>query len=93
MASEPKTLFESFESFLDQDFSSEGSSIAFVSTYIDGFDSELAAQSGYRSVRSFLLSYKGSEQTFNSYRTHVERLLLWSLIIRIKSILLLKAGC
>lgn len=90
MASEPKPLFETFESFLDQDFSSEGSSISFVSTYIDGFDSELAAQSGYRSVRSFLLSYKGSEQTFNSYRTHVERLLLWCLIIRKKSIFTLK---
>ncbi len=90
MAFEPKPLFETFESFIDQDFSKQGSSIAFVSAYVNGFDSELAAQLGYRSVRSFLLSYKGSEQTFNSYRTHVERLLLWSLIIRKKSIFTFK---
>jgi site-specific recombinase XerD len=86
MASEPKPLFETFESFLDQDFSSKGSSICFVRNYVSSFDSNLGAVSGYQAIRSFLRSYESSEQTFNSYRTHVERLLLWGLIVRNKSI-------
>ncbi len=90
MASAPNPLFETFEAFLDQDFSSDSSSISFVSNYIDSFPAELGASSGYKAVRSFLRGYEGSEQTFNSYRTHVERLLLWALIVRKKPIFELK---
>ncbi|QFG30056.1 site-specific integrase [Pseudomonas umsongensis] len=90
MPSEPKPLFETFESFLDQDFSCEGSSIRFVRNYVSSFDSGLDAVAGYQAVRSFLRAYESSEQTFNSYRTHVERLLLWALIVRKKSIFQLK---
>ena len=82
MAFDPNPLFETFEAFLDQDFSSESSSINFVSDYIESFPVALCASAGYRAVRSFLRAYEGSEQTFNSYRTHVERLLLWALIVR-----------
>jgi len=90
MTLEPKPLFETFESFLDQDFSNEGSSINFVRNYVSGFDYHLDAEVGYQTVRSFLRAYESSEQTFNSYRTHVERLLLWALIVRKKSIFQLK---
>ncbi|MBM1196794.1 tyrosine-type recombinase/integrase [Pseudomonas weihenstephanensis] len=90
MAFDPNPLFETFEAFLDQDFSSESSSINFVSDYIESFPVALCASAGYRAVRSFLRAYEGSEQTFNSYRTHVERLLLWALIVRHKSIFTLK---
>lgn len=90
MAFDPNPLFETFEAFLDQDFSSESSSINFVSDYIESFPVALCASAGYRAVRSFLRAYEGSEQTFNSYRTHVERLLLWALIVRHKSIFSLK---
>ena len=90
MAFDPNPLFETFEAFLDQDFSSESSSINFVSDYIESFPVALCASAGYRAVRSFLRAYEGSEQTFNSYRTHVERLLLWALIVGHKSIFTLK---
>lgn len=34
-----------------------------------------------QNVRSFLKSYAGIQSTFNSFRTHVEPLLLWALIV------------
>ncbi|MDR0212264.1 MAG: site-specific integrase [Pseudomonas putida] len=90
MSSEPKPLFEALEPFLDQDFTREGSSIAFVQAYLGSFESQLSALRGYDAVRAFLRVYESSEQTFNSYRTHVERLLLWALIVRKKPIFILK---
>ncbi len=90
MASEPKPLIETFDSFLDQDFLSAGSSIFFVNNYLSSFDEALDATPGYQAVRSFLRAHSGSEQTFTSYRTHVERLLLWGLIVKRKSIFTLK---
>ncbi|HDS1809461.1 TPA: site-specific integrase [Pseudomonas putida] len=42
---------------------------------------------GYEVVRGFLDSYTSNEATFNSYRTHAERLLLWSLLIRERPLL------
>ncbi|HBO5514696.1 TPA: tyrosine-type recombinase/integrase [Pseudomonas aeruginosa] len=44
----------------------------------------------YKAAREFLHSYDGNEGTFNSYRTHVERLLLWCLLIVKKPILSLR---
>lgn len=52
-----------------------------VRGFLDGFSDELKVVEGYRAVRGFLKSYAGNEPTFNSYRTHVERLLLWSLLV------------
>lgn len=49
-------------------------------------DSCRAADS-YLVARSFLKSYAGSQSTFNSFRTHVERLLLWALIMARKPLL------
>ncbi len=39
---------------------------------------------------NFLLSYRGSEATFNAYRREIERLLQWSWLVNKKSILKLK---
>jgi hypothetical protein len=38
-------------------------------------------------VRGFLRSYSGNETTYNSYRTHAERLLLWTLLVEEKPLL------
>ncbi len=35
----------------------------------------------YLIAKKFLLSYKGSQDTFNAYRRDIERLLQWSLLI------------
>lgn len=40
----------------------------------------------YQHAMVFLLSYQGSQGTFNSYRREIERLLQWSNLIREKSI-------
>lgn len=53
-----------------------------VNQYLVKFPSEVDASAGYGAVRAFLESYISNEATFNSYRTHAERLLLWSLLIR-----------
>ncbi|MBD8472497.1 site-specific integrase [Pseudomonas sp. CFBP 8770] len=86
MTCEPKPLFETFESFVDQDFLCAGSSVNYVQDYINAFPAELRAGAGYEAVRSFLRAYDQSEQTYTSYRTHVERLLLWATIVQKKSI-------
>lgn len=43
----------------------------------------------YELSKSFLLSYRGSEATFNAYRREVERLLQWAWLIQKKSMLAL----
>lgn len=53
-----------------------------VHAYLVGFSADLRAVEGHKAVRGFLESYTSNEATFNSYRTHAERLLLWSLLIR-----------
>lgn len=47
----------------------------------------MAYSSDYVLAKSFLLSYRGSEATFNAYRREVERLIQWSWLIADKSIL------
>jgi len=44
-------------------------------------------QSDFDIAKSFILSYRGSEATFNAYRREVERLIQWSWLIADKSIL------
>lgn len=41
----------------------------------------------YAISKSFLLSYRGSEATFNAYRREIERLLQWAWLVEKKSIL------
>ena len=78
--STPHPLFETYARFGELNFSSLKQELPAVTHYLMAFPAEIQAIEGYRAVRSFLKSYAGNESTFNSYRTHVERLLLWTLI-------------
>ncbi|WP_176247701.1 hypothetical protein [Pseudomonas sp. B15(2017)] len=90
MATTPIPLFEAYNRFRNLNFSRVIDELPLVSQYLFSFPSELKAQDGYLAVRGFLKSYSNNEATFNSYRTHVERLLLWSLLIAKKPLLELK---
>jgi len=77
----PHPLFETYKKFSDLNFNSMQKEMPLIAEYLGEFPSNLRALEGYRAVRSFLKSYAANESTFNSYRTHVERLLLWTLIV------------
>lgn len=51
---------------------------------------ELAFAQDYAIAKDFILSYRGSEATFNAYRREIERLLQWSWHIHKSSVLQLK---
>lgn len=76
----PHPLFETFARFGDLNFSSLKEELPPVREYLAKCAPETQSVEGYRAVRGFLKSYAGNESTFNSYRTHVERLLLWTLV-------------
>ncbi|MGY2686018.1 tyrosine-type recombinase/integrase [Pseudomonas tolaasii] len=90
MARVPKPLFETYDIFIEQDFSIHTPTLDCVRTYLGEFESELEVARGYAAVRSFLRAFSDNAQTFNSYRSHVERLLLWSLLIKRKPLNRLK---
>jgi len=90
MARAPKPLFETYDIFIEQDFSIHAPTLGCVRTYLGEFESELEVARGYAAVRSFLRAFSDNAQTFNSYRSHVERLLLWSLLIKGKPLNRLK---
>ncbi len=46
----------------------------------------------YAIAKTFLLSYRGSEATFNAYRREIERLLQWAWLIAQRSIISLTRG-
>ncbi len=77
--STPHPLFETYARFSELNFSSLKEELPAIVQYLMAFPVEIQAVEGYRAVRSFLKSYSGNESTFNSYRTHVERLLLWTM--------------
>ncbi len=81
MSQHPQPLFETFDRFHDLNFLHLNGELPAVLDFIHGHADELQAVEGYRAVRGFLKSYAGNEATFNSYRTHVERLLLWSILV------------
>ncbi|MGQ7819224.1 tyrosine-type recombinase/integrase [Metapseudomonas furukawaii] len=81
MPQHPQPLFETFDRFHELNFLHLNGELPVVRGFLDGCADELQAVEGYRAVRGFLKSYAGNEATFNSYRTHVERLLLWSLLV------------
>lgn len=83
-------LFESYDRFLELNFLELSCEQPSVRDYLRSFPDELGAVRGYLAVRSFLKSYAGNQPTFNSYRTHAERLLLWSLCVAKKPILTLR---
>lgn len=76
----PHPLFETYVRFGELNFSSMKEELPAIASYLEQFPEQIQALDGYRAVRSFLKSYAGNEATFNSYRTHVERLLLWTLL-------------
>ncbi|MBC8649326.1 site-specific integrase [Pseudomonas sp. MTM4] len=81
MSQHPQPLFETFERFRQLNFHNLNGELPVVRDFLLGCDDQLQAVESYRAVRGFLKSYAGNEATFNSYRTHVERLLLWCLVV------------
>ncbi|GFZ58665.1 integrase [Pseudomonas amygdali pv. eriobotryae] len=77
-------IFETYEIFIDTDFSLRESSMVCVRDYIGNFPLSVEAHKGYLTARDFLRAFSDNNLTFTSYRTHVERLLLWALIIKKK---------
>ncbi|HGW4498764.1 TPA: tyrosine-type recombinase/integrase [Pseudomonas aeruginosa] len=78
----PTPLFDTYSRFLDLnalDLTGENQA---VKQFLARCSHDLRPVEGYMAVRAFLKSYAGNEATFNSYRTHVERLLLWSLLVQ-----------
>lgn len=84
MSTQPMPLFESYEIFIDLDFSLCTLGMACVRDYIEKFPASVDAIKGYLTARDFLRAFSDNSLTFTSYRTHVERLLLWALIIKQK---------
>lgn len=80
-------LFESHDRFLELNHNNLSNELPIVVHYLKSFSHDLCGIDGYRAVRSFLRSYEGNRATFNSYRTHVERLLLWALLVCKKPLL------
>lgn len=87
MAAKLIPLFESHDRFLELNHNNLAQEQPVVISYLESFPDDLSAIDGYRAVRSFLRSYEGNSATFNSYRTHVERLLLWTLLVCKKPLL------
>lgn len=86
----PSPLFDTYGRFLELNFQQLSAELPVVRDYLSRFPDSLRPQDGYVAVRGFLKSYAGNETTFNSYRTHVERLLLWALLIARKPLLELR---
>lgn len=80
-------LFESHDRFLELNHNNLSCEHPVVVSYLETFSEDLCAIDGYKAVRSFLRSYEGNTATYNSYRTHVERLLLWTLLVCKKPLL------
>lgn len=87
MSKIPQPLFDTFLNFRRLNFQDISEELPKVQAYLEVFEPSLQATKGYKAVRGFLKSYAGNASTFNSYRTHVERLLLWSLLIAEKPLL------
>ena len=90
MPNSPSPVFETYDRFLELNFSQVSEELPAVQAYLAGFPDEVRAVEGYSAVRGFLKSYSGNATTYTSYRTHVERLLLWTLLIARKPLLELR---
>ncbi|MCL7463139.1 site-specific integrase [Pseudomonas sp. NW5] len=86
----PTPLFETYARFIELNFLNLDAELPLVRDWLKACPDSLHAVHGYLAVRGFLKSYAGNEATYNSYRTHVERLLLWSLLIAEKPLLALR---
>lgn len=83
-------LFSTHRWFVEASSEADDQIALAVQQYLAEFPFEVDAVAGYEAVRGFLQSYISNEATFNSYRTHGERLLLWSLLIRQRPLLKLR---
>ncbi|WP_177331055.1 tyrosine-type recombinase/integrase [Pseudomonas sp. PI1] len=81
MPQTPQPLFDTFERFHELNFLGLGRELPIVLGYLRAMPEHCMAIDGYLAVRGFLKSYAGNQATYNSYRTHVERLLLWSALV------------
>lgn len=90
MSSSPQPLFDTYRRFQELNFHQLTEELPVVCDYLATFADDLDARQAYLAVRALLRSYAGNESTFNSYRTHIERLLLWSLLVKEKPLLLLR---
>ncbi len=75
----PKPFFDTLDSLKDHDFHQQQQTL--VSTL-----PLKAASSDFQQAWQFLLSYRGSEATFNAYRREIERLLHWTWFVAQKSL-------
>lgn len=62
----PRPIFESYEIFIDQDFSSPEPGMVCVRVYLDSFQPEVEAHKGYLAARSFLRSFSDNSFTFTN---------------------------
>lgn len=90
MKSKPFPLFDTYKRFLELNFLQLSEERPLVRDYLAAFPAELQAVEGYLAVRGFLNSYADNKATFNSYRTQVERMLMWALLIARKPLLELR---
>lgn len=74
-------LFDAYGSFMELNFLGLTGEHQAVQEFLAACAPDLRPVEGYLAARGFLKSYAGNAATFNSYRTHVERLLLWSLLV------------
>lgn len=86
----PQPLFDTYETFIESTTAEYAADHPEIARYIQSFDAGINTGEDYKHVRAFLKSYSGVKTTFNGYRTHVERLLLWSWIFAGKSVLALR---
>jgi integrase len=86
MAKKPFPLFEPHSRFMKLDFNNLNDELPIVLDYLKSFPEPLKALESYQAVRRFLKMYSKNPTTFTTYRTHIERLLLWSLIVAKKSL-------
>nr|WP_079867696.1 tyrosine-type recombinase/integrase [Pseudomonas aeruginosa] len=86
----PFPLFDSYREFRQLNFNDLSKERPIVIGLLRQIGEAADPIESYKAVREFFHSYDGNEGTFNSYRTHVERLLLWCLLIVKKPILSLR---
>jgi site-specific recombinase XerD len=90
MATAPQPLFDTFANFQNLNTLRLTEELPVVREFLLSLDDDLHVLDGYVAVRGFLRSYSGNETTYNSYRTHAERLLLWTLLVAQKQLLELR---
>lgn len=86
MAKKPFPLFEPHKRFVQLNFNNLEGELPIVVDYLKSFPEPLNAIASYQAVRRFLKMYSKNPTTFTTYRTHIERLLLWSLLVAKKNL-------